>query len=171
MNSRAIIVGSALAVLASTGIVATQTMPTANVNDLVAAAKNAAGLEWPGTFLRLCIPPPAAPAPATTTGARGGARGTPPAPPARETWYGEPAKVADNLYFLGTKIHNAWAIVGNGGIIILEALFDYAAQDEIFGGMRKLSLDSRKVKYVILSHAHADHDGGARLLQDEIPGV
>src|SRR6266566_2463873 len=82
-----------------------------------------------------------------------------------------PAKVADNLYFLGTKIHNAWAIVGNGGIIILEALFDYAAQDEIFGGMRKLSLDSRKVKYVILSHAHADHDGGARLLQDEIPGV
>ena len=56
-------------------------------------------------------------------------------------------------------------------IIILEALFDYAAQDEIFGGMRKLSLDSRRVKYVILSHAHADHDGGARLLQDEIPGV
>ncbi len=28
-----------------------------------------------------------------------------------------------------------------------------------------------KVKYVVLSHAHADHDGGAKLLQDEIPGV
>src|ERR1700726_4203702 len=28
-----------------------------------------------------------------------------------------------------------------------------------------------KVKYVILSHAHADHDGGAKLLQDSIPGV
>ena len=37
--------------------------------------------------------------------------------------------------------------------------------------MRKLGLDSRRVKYVILSHAHADHDGGAKLLQDEIPGV
>lgn len=24
---------------------------------------------------------------------------------------------------------------------------------------------------MILSHAHADHDGGARLLQQEIPGV
>src|SRR5262245_42468948 len=37
--------------------------------------------------------------------------------------------------------------------------------------MRKLGLDSSKVKYVILSHAHADHDGGAKLLQDEISGV
>src|SRR5437762_428264 len=128
MNSRAIIVGSALAVLASTGIVATQTMPTANVNDLVAAAKNAAGLEWPGTFLRLCIPPPpAAPAPAAPAAARA---------PARETWYAEPAKVADNLYFLGTKIHRAWAITGSEGTIVLEALYDYAAQDEIFGGMK-----------------------------------
>ena len=173
MKSRARTIGAAAALLlfAGTRGALAQPVPT-TVDGLIGAAKNAAGLEWPGTFLRLCIPPPpAAPAPATTTGAPGGARGTPPAPPARETWYGEPAKVADNLYFLGTKIHNAWAIVGNGGIIILEALFDYAAQDEIFGGMRKLNLDSRKVKYVILSHAHADHDGGARLLQDEIPGV
>src|SRR5207237_6240754 len=98
--------------------------------------RNAAGLEWPGTFLRLCIPPPpAAPAPAA------------PGPPARETWYAEPARIADNLYFLGTKIHSAWAIVGSEGTIILEALYDYAAQDEIFGGMRKLGLDSKRVKY------------------------
>jgi metallo-beta-lactamase class B len=149
--------------------VAAAQAPLTAVDNLLGAAKNAAGVEWSGTFLRLCIPPPpAAPAPAA---ARGGARGTPPAPPARETWYAEPAKVADNLYFLGTKIHSAWAIVGSEGTIILEALFDYAAQDEIFGGMRKLGLDARRVKYVILSHAHADHDGGAKLLQDEIPGV
>jgi len=32
-------------------------------------------------------------------------------------------------------------------------------------------LDGNKVKYVILSHAHGDHDGGAKLLQDSIPGV
>jgi len=81
------------------------------------------------------------------------------------------SQVADNLYFLGTKIHSAWAIVGSQGIIVIEALFDYAAKDEILGGLKKLGLDSSKVKYVILSHAHADHDGGAKLLQDEIPGV
>jgi metal-dependent hydrolase (beta-lactamase superfamily II) len=35
--------------------------------------------------------------------------------------------------------------------------------------MKKLGLDINKVKYVILSHAHADHDGGAKLLQESIP--
>lgn len=156
-------------ILAAVGIARAQTTP-ATIDGLVGAAKNAAGLEWSGTFLRLCIPPPPAPA-------RGESATAPAAPaarggvPARETWYAEPARVADNLYFLGTKVHSAWAIVGSDGIIILEALYDYAAPDEIIGGMKKLGLDSRKVKYVILSHAHADHDGGAKLLQDEIPGV
>ena len=104
---------------------------------------------------------------------RGGRRERPrPAgPPARASWYAEPAKVADNFYFLGTKIHNAWALVGSDGIIIFEALFDYAAPDEIADGMRKLGLDINKVKYVIISHAHGDHDGGARFLQDTMPAA
>jgi len=147
------------------GIASAQTS-AARVDDDVRKAKIAAGLDWAGTFLRLCIPPPSAPQPA-----RAAAGGAPARPPARETWYAEPAKVADNLYFLGTKIHSAWAIVGSDGIIIMEALYDYAASDEILGGMKKLGLDQSKVKYVILSHAHADHDGGAKLLQDTFSGA
>src|SRR5205809_7563742 len=144
---------------AGTGVASAQTLPT-TVDGLLGAAKNAAGLEWPGTFLRLCIPPPpGAPAPTAPAAARGGARGTPPGPPARETWYAEPAKVADNLYFLGTKIHSAWAIAGSEGTIALQALYDYAAHDEIFGGMRNLGLDTRRDNYVILTHAHAYHAG------------
>ena len=147
------------------GFVSAQTRPP-TVDDYLGAAKLAAGTEWAGTFLRLCIPPPAAP-----QAGRAGQGGVLRRPPAKETWYAEPAKVADNLYFLGTRIHSAWAIVGSEGIIVIEALFDYAANDEIFGGLKKLGLDRTKVKYVILSHAHADHDGGAKLLQDEIAGV
>src|SRR6185503_5393789 len=122
---------------------------------------------WSGTYLRLCIPPAAAAAAAGGAGRGGG----PPGPPARDAWYAEPAKVADNFYFIGTRIHSAWAIVGSEGIIVIEALFDYAAQDEIIGGLKKLGLDPRRVKYIILSHAHGDHDGGAKLLQDAIPDV
>ncbi|MGE3401543.1 MAG: MBL fold metallo-hydrolase, partial [Vicinamibacterales bacterium] len=33
-------------------------------------------------------------------------------------------------------------------------------------GFRTLGLDGSKVKYVVLSHAHGDHDGGARFVQD-----
>src|SRR5213595_1747356 len=160
MKSDRITIATAVAVTVAVGLASAQT-PT-SVDSLLSAAKNAAGVEWPGTFLRLCIPPPpGAPAPTAPVAARGGARGTPPGPPARETWYAEPAKVADNVYFLGTKIHSAWAIVGSQGIIVIEALFDYAAKDEILDGLKKVGLDPRKVKYVILSHAHGDHDGGA----------
>jgi metallo-beta-lactamase class B len=121
--------------------------------------------------MRLCIPPPAGPQAAGTRGTGTAGRGEPRRPPAPGTWYAEPAKVADNLYFLGTKIHSAWAIVGSEGIIIIEALFDYAAKDEILDGMKKLGLAQNRVKYILLSHAHADHDGGAKLLQDAIPGA
>jgi metallo-beta-lactamase class B len=153
--------GIALFSAVAIGIASAQTAAPA-LDTYLSTAKAAAGTDWAGTFLRLCIPPPSGPA-----GGHGAGRGT----PARESWYAEPAKVADNLYFLGTRIHSAWAIVGSEGIIVIEALFDYAAKDEILDGLKKVGLDPRKVKYVILSHAHGDHDGGAKILQDAIPDV
>jgi metallo-beta-lactamase class B len=167
---RSLAVGIAIAVVLATGASAgtAQTAPP-TIDGLVRSAKSAAGLDWAGTFLRLCIPPPAAVPGAAGPG--GGGAGRAAGPPARETWYAEPAKVADNLYFLGTRFHHAWAVVGSEGIILIEALFDYATEAEIIEGMRKLGLDINQVKYVLISHAHGDHDGGARLLQDAIPGV
>jgi metallo-beta-lactamase class B len=165
MKSLIISTVAATALLATMGIALAQAPPTA-VDRYLGAAKMAAGTDWAGTFLRLCVPVPAG-----LEAAAAPAAGATRRPPPKETWYAVPAKVADNLYFVGTKIHSSWAIVGNQGIIIIEALYDYAAKDEILDGLKKLGLDKNKVKYVILSHAHADHDGGAKLLQDEIPGV
>jgi metallo-beta-lactamase class B len=172
MRTRKTITAFALALTAAGTSAAVQTPPPATVDSLVSSAKVAAGLEWAGTFLRLCIPPP-------PPGARGAGRGNAagrgaaaaaasPATPPRNTWYAEPAKVADNFYFLGTKVHNAWALAGSEGIIVIEALFDYAAPDQIVDGMRKLGLDAGRARYVVLSHAHGDHDGGARFLQDKL---
>src|SRR4029078_4616951 len=112
----------------------------------------------------------AAPAGRAGRGAAPAANAAPAGPP-RASCPAEPAKVADNFYFIGTKVHSAWALVGSDGIIVLEALFDYAAPDEIAGGMKKLGLDVNKVTYVIISHAHADHDGGAKFLQDAMPSA
>jgi metallo-beta-lactamase class B len=154
--------GASFAILSSAALASAQAQPT-TVDGLVSAAKNSAGVEWPGTFLRLCIPPP----PATPAGAPAG-NATPAGPPPKERWFAEPAKVADNFYFLGTKVHSAWALAGSDGIIVLEALFDYAAPDEVVLGLRKVGLESGQVKYVLISHAHADHDGGAKYLQDTL---
>jgi len=89
--------GFVLAVLIGVTAVAAQSPAPQSVDQLVSQAKAAARLDWSGTFTRMCIPPPPA-------GGRGG--GAPAGPPARATWYAEPAKVADNLYFLGTKAHH-----------------------------------------------------------------
>jgi metallo-beta-lactamase class B len=152
-----IVIGVTLAVLLGIAIAEAQSPAPQSIDELVSRAKAAAGLDWSGTFSRMCIPPPPA------GGRGGGAAGS---PPARATWYAEPAKVADNLYFLGTKVHHSWALVGSDGIIVFEALFEYAAPDEIGEGFRTLRLDTSKVKYIVLSHAHGDHDGGARFVQD-----
>ena len=146
--------------LAISGIARAQTPPP-NVDGYITAAKVAAGTDWAGTFLRMCIPPPPAPADLLLQAE--------PFPRARHGTQNRRRSLTISI-FMGTKIHSAWALVGSQGIIVIEALFDYAAKDEILGGLKKLGLDSNKVKYVILSHAHGDHDGGAKMLQDTIPG-
>ena len=124
----------------------------------LSAARNAAGFDFTGTLARLCVAPPyvagpfrdAAPGPA----------------PARDTWFTEPAKVFDNLYFVGSKIHSSWALTTSEGIILIDTLFTYNSEEEIVGGLKKLGLDPAQVKYVIITHAHGDHVGGAKLMQD-----
>jgi metallo-beta-lactamase class B len=130
---------------------------------LVVAAKRAAGADHSGTFLRVCVAPDnltPRPAPAAATN-------PPPARtiPDRATWYAQPYKVFDNLYFVGTKIHSAWALTTSDGIIVIDTLFDYAIEPQIVEGLTKLGLNPRDIKYVVISHAHGDHDQGAALLQ------
>jgi len=130
----------------------------------VLAAQKAAGLDFPGTLEVLCIQPAdgSDPAAAARAANAGRTRQTPP----RESWYAEPAKVFDNVYWVGTKINSAWAIKTSAGIILIDTMYNYAAETEIVDGLKKLGLDPATIKYVIISHGHGDHDEGAKMLQD-----
>ena len=130
----------------------------------VLAAQKAAGLDFPGTLEVLCIQPADGSDP--TAVARTANAGKPRATPARETWFAEPAKVFDNVYWVGTKINSAWAIKTSAGIILIDTMYNYAAETEIVDGFKKLGLDPATIKYVIVSHGHGDHDEGAKMLQD-----
>jgi metallo-beta-lactamase class B len=132
----------------------------------IAAAKAAAGTDFAGVFSRICSE--AVPrTPPTPRGARAGGPPRPAGPPARETWHAEPAQVFDNLYFLGQTEFSVWAIKTSAGVILIDSIFDYSVDDEVAGGMRKLGLDPATIKYVIISHGHSDHSGGAKYLQDK----
>jgi metallo-beta-lactamase class B len=151
------LIGMALAVAAGLGVAGALAQQGANTIDAhLTAAKAAAGFDFTGTLARICITPQTAP----------GADVKPPPPPDRATWFTEPAKVFDNLYFVGTKIHSSWALTTSEGIILIDTLYDYASEEAIVGGLRKLGLDPAAVKYVIITHAHGDHVGGAKLMQE-----
>jgi metallo-beta-lactamase class B len=137
-------------------------------------ARAAAGTMWEGVFQPVCNgavslatpPAPRAGGAGRAGGGAGRAGGAPAAPP-RETWYAEPQKVFDNLYFVGQTEYSAWAITTSQGIIVLDAIFDYSVEAEVDEGLRKLGLNPADIKYVVISHAHLDHAGGAKHLQEK----
>ena len=130
------------------------------IDSHIALAKKAAGLDYRATFVNLCFPDP------PPGGGRGAAGLLVPRPaPERGTWYASPYQVFDNLYWLGTRQHSSWALKTSAGIILIDTNFAWATQPEILDGMTKLGLDPAQIKYVIISHAHGDHDQGAATLQ------
>ena len=48
-----------------------------------------------------------------------------------------------------------------------DAGFDYSVEESIDKGLRKFGLDPANIKYIVVSHGHTDHYGGARYLQDK----
>ncbi|HZR68246.1 MAG TPA: MBL fold metallo-hydrolase [Burkholderiales bacterium] len=135
----------------------------AEVDAAIRSAKGAAGFEFLGTLVRTCLLP--------QSGGEDTSDNVPQyvadpgkAPP-RETWYAEPSKVFDELYFVGGKIHSSWALRTRAGIILIDTIYPYNSEELVLGGMEKLGLDPKDIKYLLISHAHADHIGGAEMIQ------
>ncbi|MEO8680113.1 MAG: MBL fold metallo-hydrolase [Vicinamibacterales bacterium] len=147
--------------------------PLGDIDRHLAAARAAAQQDHLGLFNRLCTPEgatkalieskgaapvvPATPRPAATR---------PPGPPDKSTWATAPAKVFDNLMFVGEKEYSAWAVTTPDGIIIIDTIFEYSVDSQVVGGLRALGYDPSTIKYAIVSHGHRDHSGGAQYLQD-----
>ncbi len=77
-----------------------------------------------------------------------------------------PMQVFDNLYFLGSKVDTAYALTTSDGIIVFDAMFPYEVEEFVIGGLTALGLDPADIRYVVVAHGHADHFGGAALLQE-----
>jgi metallo-beta-lactamase class B len=157
-----------IVLLAATVSISANTTPataqTSNseIDAHIDAAKKAAGLDYRATFVNLCFPTP------LPGGPRGAAALLIPRPaPDRGTWYASPYQVFDNLYWLGTRQHSSWALKTSAGLIIIDTNFAWATQPEILDGLAKLHLNPKDIKYVILSHAHGDHDQGVATLQSK----
>ena len=76
-------------------------------------------------------------------------------------------RVFDQLYSIGQNAVSAWALDTSDGIILIDALNSPdEARDIIVPNLVKLGLDLARIRYVIVTHGHGDHWGGAKYLQD-----
>lgn len=151
-----------IAALAAATSATAATDPRAEASRHVEAARAAAGQDHAFIFGRLCeetiktlgAAPPVGEVPAAL-----------PSTDSARPWYAPPAKVFDDLYFLGQTAFSVWALETSEGFILVDAIFDYSVEAEVIDGLKQLGLDPGKIRYVIISHAHFDHSGGAAILQ------
>lgn len=133
-----------------------------NVNNLLTRAAQAAGFDHIGLYNTTCA----------RLGDPSGGRQAPPPDRDQPSGYAmEPARVFDNLYWVGMRPSyesqpGAWAVDTSGGILLLDALFRYSVEAQIVDGLEKVGLDPGRIRYVLVTHGHRDHFGGARYLQE-----
>lgn len=78
----------------------------------------------------------------------------------------QPMEVFDQVYSIGDDSNNIWAIDTAEGIILIDALSSEAdARNVIVANMQRLNLDPKRIRYIIITHNHLDHFGGAAFLK------
>jgi len=76
----------------------------------------------------------------------------------------EPIKLFDNLYYVGTTFVSAYLLTTSEGLILIDSLHD----DFTAGSLEQiesLGFDLDDIHYVLISHGHADHFGGAHMVK------
>lgn len=82
----------------------------------------------------------------------------------------EPFQVFDNLYYVGAKWVSAWLLETDQGLILFDTLYGELT-DNLIESIEKLGKDPHDIRYVIVTHAHYDHIGGAARMQNDYGSV
>jgi metallo-beta-lactamase class B len=75
-----------------------------------------------------------------------------------------PIKVFDNLYYVGPGFVSVWLIPTTDGLILVDTAQEPYV-DFVIGNIRKAGFDPKDIKYILLTHGHLDHFGGAAKIQ------
>ncbi len=75
-----------------------------------------------------------------------------------------PFKVMDNLYYVGPGTVSVWLVPTSQGLILIDTAQEPYV-DTIIDNIKKVGFDPKKIKYILLTHGHLDHFGGAAKIQ------
>ena len=78
-----------------------------------------------------------------------------------------PTQAFDDLFYVGSEFVGVWVLQTSAGLILFDSMGSTAdAREHLVPGLKALGLDPASIRYVIVTHAHWDHYGGAKYLQD-----
>lgn len=81
----------------------------------------------------------------------------------------EPFQMFDNLYYIGPGYVGVYLITTSEGLILIDTAQEPYV-DWIIDNIRKVGFDPADIEYILISHGHLDHFGGAAKIQ-EISGA
>lgn len=71
-----------------------------------------------------------------------------------------PIKVFDNLFYVGPGYVSVWLIPTSAGLILVDTS-EEPYVDHIVDSIRKVGFKPEDIKYILITHSHLDHFGGA----------
>jgi metallo-beta-lactamase class B len=86
-------------------------------------------------------------------------------PRTKEAQHADPFRIFDNVYYVGLQSVGSFLITTSQGLILIDPTYDYTA-DLILNSVKKLGFNPRDIKYVLVTHGHADHASGTRMIKD-----
>ena len=86
-------------------------------------------------------------------------------PRTREAQLAEPFQIFDNLYYVGLQSVGSFLITTSQGLILIDPTYHHTAE-LVLASVRKLGFNPTDIEYVLVTHGHRDHAGGAQLIRD-----
>ena len=77
----------------------------------------------------------------------------------------EPFKVFDNLYHVGPCYVSVWLLTTPQGVIMFDTTQEPFV-DKVIDNIKKVGVNLRDIKYILVNHGHLDHAGGAARFQE-----
>ncbi|PCJ66178.1 MAG: hypothetical protein COA73_01655 [Candidatus Hydrogenedentota bacterium] len=77
----------------------------------------------------------------------------------------EAFKIFDNLYYVGIDFVSAFLVPTSDGLILIDTTYDNTVE-HLLKGVREMGFDPADIKYILVTHWHEDHFGGAKRLKE-----
>ena len=76
-----------------------------------------------------------------------------------------PYKIFDNVYYVGMQTVCSYLVTTNNGLVLIDASWAETA-DSILNNIRTLGFNPANIKYILVTHSHTDHLGGAAKVKE-----